>query len=102
MNQLEERYGSAGATPSVIAPKGAGAKIKFTKYFENSDDRDRYLDLAKQAGILTLDIEKKIGATSQNYKIVIKMSDLRFISYEMPTGQDDLYALDMEASCFYD
>jgi len=30
--------------------------LKFTKYFENSADRDAYLDIKKQAGILTLDL----------------------------------------------
>ena len=30
------------------------------------------------------------------------MSDVRFTSYEMPTGTDDLYAASVEAECYYD
>jgi len=30
------------------------------------------------------------------------MADLRFTTYEMPTGTDDLYAIDVEATCYYD
>lgn len=30
------------------------------------------------------------------------MSDVRYTSYEMPTGTDDLYAVDLEGTCFYD
>lgn len=55
-NGLEERYGSNAASPSVIAPKGATAKIKFTKFFTNSADRDAYLNLTRSALILSLDL----------------------------------------------
>lgn len=27
---------------------------------------------------------------------------MRFKSYEMPTGTDELYAVDVEGTCFYD
>lgn len=101
-NQLEERYGSNAASPSIIAPKGATAKIKFTKFFANSADRDNYLNLTRSALILSLDLWKVIGATAYNYKLAIKMSDVRYTSYEMPTGTDDLYAVDLEGTCFYD
>lgn len=54
MNNLEERYGSLRATPSVIAEKGASGTLKFTKFFETRTDRDRYLDQTRRACILTI------------------------------------------------
>lgn len=101
-NQLEERFWSKRKTPSVIAPKGAMGTLKYTKYFENKEDRDRYMDQTRQACILTLDLGEKIAASAYNYKLELKMSDLRFTSYDMPTGTDDLYIVEVEASLFYD
>lgn len=104
-NNLEERYGSLRSSPSVIAPKGAKATLKFTKYFTSSADRDRYLNQNKKAAILTLANNVRISATDTNvtmFKIVVSMSDIRFTSYEMPTGTDDLYAVSLEAECYYD
>lgn len=101
-NQLEERYGSLRATPSVIAEKGASAMLKYTKFFERRVDRDRYLDQTRQACILTLEMNKKIGATAHAYKLVFKASDCRFTGYKMDTGADDVYVAEMEAELFYD
>ena len=104
-NNLEERYGSLRSSPSVIAPKGAKATLKFSKYFENVKDRDRYLNLTKQAWILTISNNEIVSDTDSNqakYTIKIKMSDLRFTTYEMPTWTDELYATSIEAECFYD
>ncbi len=104
-NNLEERYGSLRASPSVIAPKGASAKLKFTKYFENVQDRDRYLNQTKQACILTITNNEIVSATDTNnakYTVQIKMSDVRFTKHEMPTGTDELYAVTAEAECYYD
>lgn len=104
-NQIEERYGSLRASPSVIAPKGAMAKMKYTKYFENVTDRDRYLRQTRRAMILTITNGDVISATDTllaTYKVKIEMSDIRFTSYDMPTGTDELYAIECEATCFYD
>lgn len=104
-NQLEERFGSLRSSPSVIAPKGAKAMIKYTKYFENVTDRDNYLALTKKALILTMTNNEVIGAADTNnfkYTLKIEMSDCRFLTYEMPTGTDELYAVTTEAECFYD
>ena len=104
-NALEERFGSLRETPSVIAPKGAKATFKYTKYFTNSEDRDRYLNQTKKAGILTITNNEVISATDTNnskYSIKVLMSDARFTSHEMPTGTDDLYAASIEAECYYD
>lgn len=102
MNNLEERYGSLRATPSKIAEKGAAATLKYSKYFETRTDRDRYLDLTRNAGIITLQLTKLIGATVYPFSLVIKLSDCRFNSYKMDTGSDDVYVAEMEASVFYD
>ena len=104
-NQLEERFGSLRSSPSVIAPKGAQAMLSYTKYFENVADRDRYLNQTRQACILTLTNNEIVSATDTNeakYTVKIEMSDLRFTTYEMPTGTDELYIVNMEATCFYD
>jgi len=101
-NGLEERYWSNSASPSVIAPKWAMASFKFTKYFTDSTDRDKYLDIEQQAVIMTLDLGKKIGATSYNYKLIVRIADMRFKTYDMPTGSDELYAVDLEGTCYYD
>jgi hypothetical protein len=101
-NQLEERYGSKRATPSVIAEKGASSMLKYTKYFESRIDRDRYLDQTRQAGVLTLTLAKNIGASSTPYKMEVAISDARFTGYKMDTGADDVYVAEMEAEIFYD
>lgn len=104
-NNLEERFGSLRSTPSVIAPKGAKATFKYTKYFTDSAERDRYLNQQKRAGILTITNNEIIAATDTNsskYTVKISMSDVRFTSFEMPTGTDDLYAASIEAECYYD
>jgi len=105
MNNSEERFGSLRNTPSVIAVKGNGAKISFTKYFENVADRDRYQDRAKRACILTISNNKIVSSDdTNNAKETIKFiaSDVRFTSYDMPTGTDDLYAINAELELFHD
>jgi len=104
-NNLEERFGSLRETPSVIAPKGAKCTFKYTKYFETSAERDRYLNQEKKAAILTITNNEVISSGDTNlskYTIVVQMSDVRFTSYEMPTGTDELYAASVEAECYYD
>ena len=89
----------------MIAENSAGAMFKFNKYFESSKDRDRYLDLKKQACILTITNNKVIDSDDTNstmYKMTFEMSDLRFKAYEMPTGTDELYAVSVEGELFYD
>lgn len=105
MNNLEERYGSLRSSPSVIAPKSAKATLKYSKYFENVTDRDRYLDQIKRACILTITDDQIVSATDTGnalYSVVIKMSDVRFTTHDMPTGTDELYAISVEAECYYD
>jgi len=104
-NNLEERYGSLRSSPSVIAPKGASAMLKYSKYFENVTDRDRYLDQIKRACILTITDSTIVSATDTDnnvFSLKVKMSDVRFTSYEMPTGTDELYAITVEGECYYD
>jgi len=104
-NNLEERYGSLRASPSVIAPKGNEATIKYTKYFESLIDRDRYLNQTRRACVLTITNDEIVSATDTNqakYTIKFEFSDLRYTTYEMPTGTDELYAVTVEATCFYD
>lgn len=105
MNNLMERFGSKRASPSVIAPRSAKATLKYTKYFENVTDRDRYRDLIRRACIVTLSNNEVISATDTSlnrFSVKIEMSDVRADTYEMPTGTDDLYAVKVEAECYYD
>jgi len=104
-NGLEERFGSLRASPSVIAAKGAKATLKFTKYFENVTDRDRFRDQTKRGGVLTISNNEIVSATDTNqakYTITVKMNNAIFTSHEMPTGTDALYAEAVEITCFYD
>ena len=104
-NNLEERYGSKRNSPSVIAPKGNDATLKFTKYFESVVDRDRFLNKTKQACILTISNNKIVSTTDTNQaKETIKFlkPSVIFPSHEMPTGTDDLYAINAEMQLFHD
>lgn len=89
----------------MIAPKGAKATLKFTRYFETLADRDAFKKIEKQACLITLTNDKIVSATDTNdakYQIQIELNDLRFTTYDMPTGTDELYAVTVEASAFYD
>ena len=103
-NQLEARYGSLRPGPSVIAPKGAIATLKFTKYFENRADLDKFLNIQEQGCIITITNDEIVSATDTNsakYTVKILLNKLIYKSYEMPTGTDELYAASVEASAFY-
>jgi hypothetical protein len=105
MNNLEERFGSKRQTPTTVAPKGYKATLKFTRYFESIDERDKFLRLTKTAAILTLVNDTVISATDTNnkkYTVKIQISDLRLTSEEMPTENDGLYVVNVEGTCFYD
>lgn len=104
-NNLEERYGSLRRSASTIGEKGAEAMVKFSKFFETVVDRDRYLDQVKRSCVLTITNDAVISGTDTNlnkYEINVEFSDIRFTTYEMPTGTDDLYAISAEATAFYD
>lgn len=102
-NNLEERYGSLRRTPSVIAPKASMGQLKFKRYFESRADRDAYLNTERKACIITIqDVNTIIGSGTQNPILAIKISDLRYTAYELPTGADDLYVAEIEGECFYD
>lgn len=103
-NQLEARYGSLRASPSVIAPKGAIATLKYTVYFENRKDLDKFLNVQEQGCIITITNDEIVSATDTlqaKYTTVIKLNKLILKSYEMPTGTDELYAVSVEVSAFY-
>lgn len=105
MNNLEERFGSLRASPSVIAPKGAKATLKFTKYFETLADRNIFKQITKTACLLTINNNKIVSATdtgNAKYQVQFELNNLRFTSYDNPTGTDDLYAVAVEATVFYD
>lgn len=79
--------------------------LKYTKYFTNVEDRDRYLNQTKRALILTITNDEIIASSDTNqakYLIKFEASDIRFKSYNIPTGTDELYAASCEAECFYD
>jgi hypothetical protein len=105
-NQIEKRYGSLRATPSSLGEKGVKFAMKYQKFFESVEDRDRYLNQTKQACILTLEFPTSIiSGTDTNqakHKIKIEMSDVRFTKYDLPTGTDELYAVQIETVPFYD
>ena len=75
--------------------------VKYTKFFETLEDRDRYLDQTRQACIITLDLGKKIGSTTYNYKVEILLNDLRFTTHNIENGTDELLISEIEAPIFY-
>jgi len=104
-NNLEERYWSTKQWPSVIWEKWARATLKFTKYFENREELDQYLRQTRRACEITIQNNTIISATDTNeykYRVLIELSDLRWTTYEMPTWTDELYAVTLEWTCYYD
>lgn len=104
-NQLEERFGSLRASPSVIAPKWFNAKMSFTKYFENVQERDKYLAMEEQAVIVTITNNEVVWVNDTNnakYTIKLECSRLVYTAAPMPTWTDDLYAVNVEGTFFYD
>lgn len=102
-NNLAERYGSLRRTPSVIAPKASMGTLKFKRYFESRADRDAYLNVERKACIITIqDVNTIIGSGSRKPSLVISISDLRYTAYALPTGNDELYAAEIEGELFYD
>lgn len=101
-NNLEERYGSLRASPSTIGAKGVKAYLKYTKYFENLEDRDRYLDGIDKAVIITLRKKEKINWTNFNFEIKIKLPKVKFKAHNLNGGTDDLYITELESMVNYD
>lgn len=104
-NNIQERYGSKRASPSVVAPTGYEADMSFTMYFESVQERDWYLDLTQRALIITITDNVIVSATDTAqvpFSIIVKIPDFRFTAYELPTANDDHYAAKIEGSAFYD
>lgn len=104
-NNLEARYGSLRASPSVIGEKGATAMMTYTMYFTDVAERDKYLRLREQACIVTITNDEIVSATDTNdapYSIKFEFNKVIIKSYEMATGTDELYAINVEATAFYD
>lgn len=101
-NGLEKKYGNKEA---FIDAKGYSCKLKYEAFFNTSIDRDRYLNLTKQACIFTITNNEVISPTDTNlhkYELKISMPNIRFTSYETPTGTDEIYMVSCEVELFYD
>jgi hypothetical protein len=101
-NGLTREFGNKSA---FIEAKGYSAKMKYEVFFETSEERDRYLNLTKQACIFTLTNNKVISNTDTNlhkYELVIKMPYIVYNSYEMPSGTDEIYMVSCEVDLYYD
>lgn len=104
-NNLDEIYGTLRSGPSKIAAKRAGAKVTYSRYYENNKKRDQYITQEPRAVVITLTNDGIISATDTNqstYKMVIKLPKVVLTSYEIPTGNDDSYAEQIEAEVFYE
>lgn len=54
---------------------------------------------------MTINNNKIVSATdtgNSKYQVQFEFNDLRFTAYDNPTGTDDLYAVTVEATAFYD
>lgn len=104
-NNFVERYGSKRQSASVLAAKRASASLKFSRYYTDNTKRDEYKSVEPRAIIITMTNDVQISATDTNktkYSIVIKLPKVIATSYEMPTGNDELYGEEIEAEIFYD
>lgn len=101
-NGLEQKFGNK---ETFIDAKGYSCKLKYEAFFNTSIDRDRYLNLTKQACIFTITNNEIISLTDTNqhkYEMKINMPNIRFTSYEMPSGTDEIYMVSCEVELFYD
>lgn len=105
-NQLEARVGSNGRPgPHTIAPKGAIARLNYTRYFEDRSEYDDFINNKSEACIITLELDEVVSATDTNnhkYSIVIKLDRYIKTTDEMPTGTDELFEVQVEGEPLYD
>lgn len=105
MNDLQGKHGTIRAGYSVLEPLERKATFKYTKYFENKQDWYRYRQTIKRACIITISDGVTVSATDtglKKYQVKINMSDVRFTSHEMKTGNNQLYYYDIEGTLMYD
>lgn len=104
-NNTEEKYGSLRAGPSKIAAKRANAALSYSRYYDSNKKRDQYINQEARAVVITMTNDQIISATDTNqntYKVVIKLPKVILTSYELPTGNDEVYGESIEAEIFYD
>gem|GEM_PF-4086589 len=102
-NNLEARYGSKRATPTVIGEKGMEVMTSYTKYFDSLDELERYVDQGKRAGLLELvDYDVTIGTGSRNPSMTFEFPKVLLTNRNMNVGTDDLFIEEMEMTMLYD
>lgn len=79
--------------------------MTYTMYFTTVAERDKYLRLREQACIVTITNDEIVSATDTGdnvYSIKFEFNKVILKAYEMATGTDELYAINVEATAFYD
>ncbi len=90
-NNAEAIFESGKSTPSRIFWKELKVTGSFTKYFENTTERDNYYNLNKQSLILTASGVALPGSNIES--LTINLAKLTYTDAEITTGIENFYAI---------
>lgn len=103
-NNLDAKHGTKRAGYTVLESMFRSAKFKFTKYFESMEDHKRYMARLRRAISVVITNNIRISATDTGllkYRVRIQMTDCKFTSHQMQTGNANLWYYQIEAECLY-
>jgi hypothetical protein len=93
-NNAEVIHESGSATPSRVVFKSLEVTGSFTRFFDTVGDRDNYLNLNKQAMILTASGNALAGSNAELLRI--RLSKVVYEDSSLETGIDDLFAIETQ------
>jgi hypothetical protein len=103
-NNLDAHHGTKRPSYTVLESTHRSASFKFTKYFESVDDHKRYMNRLRRAISVVISNNTRISATDTGllkYQVKIQMTDVRFSSHQMQTGNNALLYYQIEGTCLY-
>lgn len=104
MNNLDARHGTARTGYTVIESPYRAATFRFTKYFENDDDHKRYMNRIGRGVSVIITDNQRVSATDTGllkYQVKLQLSEVRWTSHQMQTGNNSLLYYQIEGTCFY-
>jgi len=104
-NNINVRSGTKRPGAWRVDAQRRNGQITFKKVFDTKAERDVYLDNAKQACILTISNGEVISSTDTNnakYKLELKMPNVRYDEFDIPTGNDTIYEIEATIEIFDD
>ena len=90
-NNLELAYKSGSNSPDTLVMQDMEVSGEYSLYFENSTDRDNYLNNNKQSMVVTL-TGADLGS-GFNEQIIINIRKMRTQTFNMDTGIDKLFLI---------